>query len=99
MSLIEHQFEESSHLYRVPNHFVWSTSDVISMNGLSDVSQVPLGNLEFAGHRGNAVHECIRAYETGVEVEDVIREYEVKTCSSIRDTVLERMNGYYRFRD
>lgn len=97
--LIPHTFEEDGHAYKVEGKTVLSTSDVIYLNGLSDVSMVPVANLEFAGHRGTALHLAIRAYETGLDVEKVIRDYEKQTLFDVMDTVLDRMKGYYRFRD
>ena len=97
--LVEHVFDTENHLYKVEGEFCLSTSAVIELIGLRDVSQVPLAALEFAGHRGSAVHRAIQAYEEDQDVEDAIREYEKESDVMVMDTVLERMALYYRFRD
>lgn len=99
MSLIPHEFDEENHIYQVPGHFVWSTSDVISMNGLSDFSQVPVANLKYATDRGQGVHIAILAYETGADVEEAVRDFEEESEVSVIEGVMERMKGYFRFRD
>ncbi len=99
MSLIPHTFDEENHIYMVPGHFVWSTGDVITMNGLSDFSQVPKANLDYAGNRGKGTHIAILAYENGNDVEDAVREFEIEEGVGVMDGVMERMKGYFRFRD
>jgi hypothetical protein len=97
--LIPHTFDEESHVYEVPGHFVWATGDVISMNGLCDFSMVPSANLEYATNRGQGVHVAILAYETGADVEQAVREFEEERGCGVMDGVMERMKGYFRFRD
>lgn len=99
MSLIPHEFDEENHIYQVPGHFVWSTSDVISMNGLSDFAGVPPANLEYATNRGRGTHVAILAYETGGDVEEAVREFEEEEGVDVIEGVMDRMKGYFRFRD
>jgi hypothetical protein len=97
--LIPHTFLEEEHIYQVPGEFVISTGDVISMNGLSDLSMVPIANVRHAGHRGSALHLAIFAYETECDVEDAINGYEDANEVKVFDQVMERMTAYLRFRD
>lgn len=97
--LIEHTFDHKNHLYLVEGEFVLSTSSVIEMNGMRDMGSIPSAALEYAGHRGSAVHRAIQAYEEDRDVEDAIRQYELENDCGVMETALERMTGYYRFRD
>jgi len=73
--LVEHNFDHDGHVYHVPGEFTLSTSDVIELNGLSDVSMVPLMALEHAGHRGSALHKAVEAFESGEQPELAILNY------------------------
>jgi hypothetical protein len=97
--LISHTFDHANHIYLVPNEYVWSTGDVIQMNGLSDFSQVPIDNLRYATDRGTGVHLAIQAYEQDEDVQDVVRQFELENDTAVMDGVMERMKGYFRFRD
>lgn len=99
MSLVPHKFDEANHRYIVHNNTVLATSDVIFLNGLYDVGQIPTEVLEFAGHRGSSLHQAIRAYEMGESVEDVVWEYDRQHRTEVSMAVMDRMKGYYRFRD
>ena len=52
--LINHTLDHETHIYHVAGEFTLSTSDVIWLNGLSDMGMIPSGNLVHAGHRGSA---------------------------------------------
>lgn len=97
--LVAHSFDVDNHLYQVPNEYVWSTGDIIAMNGLSDFSQVPIDNLRYATDRGKGVHVAIQAYEQDEDVQDAVRVYEIENDIDVMDGVMERMNFYLRFRD
>lgn len=97
--LVPHTFDHENHLYQVPNEYVWATGDVIAMNGLSDFGQVPIENLRYATDRGKGVHIAIQAYEQDEDVQDAVREFEVENDTAVMDGVMERMKGYFRFRD
>lgn len=97
--LIPHTFDVANHLYLVPNEYVWSTGDIIAMNGLSDFGQVPIDNLRYATERGKGVHIAIQAYEQDEDVQDAVREFELNNDTSVMDGVMDRMKGYFRFRD
>jgi hypothetical protein len=97
--LLEHKFDPVSHIYHVPNEFVISVSAIKELNGLSDVSQVPRAQLEFASHRGSAVHAAIEAYENDRDVLDTLREYDKAHDCEVMYAADSRMTGYYRFRD
>lgn len=100
MALIEAVFNHEAHSYTVPDgEEVLATSDVIALNGLSDMGQVPKNILEHASHRGTCVHRCVQAYETGLNVDDTIEEYESMFHVDLAEDVTKRMKGYYRFRD
>lgn len=96
--LIPHQFDPETHIYKVPGEYVLATSDVIELNGMSEFGQVPPANLDFASHRGSAVHVAIHALETGCDWEDAVRGYEAENGCEVFETVCRRMAGYFRFR-
>jgi hypothetical protein len=102
--LVEHQFESDGHVYRVPGEFVLSTSDVIELNGLSDVSMIPLAALQHAGHRGTALHAAVLAFETGRRPELAIQEcveksgYPRSNHDAFLNEVMERLWFYRSWR-
>lgn len=73
--IVEHRFDSDGHVYHVPGEYVLSTSDVIELNGLSDVSMIPVAQLEKAKHRGSALHLAVLFFETGRRPESAIEEY------------------------
>ena len=62
---IAHTFSDEDHVYHVPGAFVWGTSDLISMAGLSSVDGIPSGVLNHASWRGEQVHLATEYYENG----------------------------------
>jgi hypothetical protein len=99
MALIPHTFDEEKHLYLVEGEFVLSTSAVIELNGMSDMSQVPRDALEFASHRGSALHAAVLAYEMDCSPEDAVEGYCALHECGVFDTVMERFRFYLRWRD
>ncbi len=96
--LIPHTFDEENHLYLVSGEFVLSTSAVIEMNGLSDLSQIPIQQVARAGHRGSSLHAAILAYETDCDVQDCVEGYDLKHNVYLANEVMERFKFYLRWR-
>lgn len=63
--MIPFRFDEATHLYTVEGHYCLSTSDIISLAGLSDYSSVPPGRLETARDRGTSLHKAVHYFEEG----------------------------------
>jgi len=84
--ILDHTFEEETHLYKVPGQFVLSTSDVISLNGLSDYGSIPKHILDHASWRGTQLHKAIQFFEEDCEVPDMPEE------------VIPYFCGYMKFR-
>ncbi len=61
--ILPHTFDEASHIYKVENHFVMATSDVVDLNGLGLPPGIPAANREFAGWRGTQTHRAIQFFE------------------------------------
>lgn len=96
--LVEHSFDADGHIYHVPGKFVLSTSDVIELNGLSDVSMIPLDALKHAGNRGTALHLAVQAFETGSTPELAVQAYEREKNCRVFDEVMERLWFYRSWR-
>jgi hypothetical protein len=90
--LIAHEFDEATHVYKVAGEYVLATSDVIELNGLSDVSQVPVEALLNAQKRGTALHLAVQAYELG-------REVSVDGSAAFREDVMKRFAFYLKWRE
>lgn len=72
MSTISFTFDPVTHIYHVEGEYCLSTSDVISLAGLSDYSAVPLDSLERARMRGTRLHQCIHYFEENdLDLEDI----------------------------
>ena len=84
--ILPHTFEEEGHVYKVPGRFVLSTSDVITLNGLSDYSGVPKAALDHASWRGTQLHKAIQFFEEDNEV------------PTMPDEVLPYFRSYCKFR-
>jgi len=63
VTLIPHTFHEDGHYYHVEGRYVICLSDIISINGLSDNSQVPLERLLQASLRGTNFDQEVQAFE------------------------------------
>jgi PD-(D/E)XK nuclease superfamily len=96
--LIPHTFDQENHIYKVRGEYVLSTSDIISMNGMSEFGQVPPAALVHAGHRGTATHKAIEAQELGEDWAEAVAVYEEKEGVTLAEEVAERMQAYFRFR-
>jgi hypothetical protein len=96
--LIPHKMDHENHIYKVENEFVLSTGDVIELNGLSDLSMIPIAQVRHAGHRGSALHLAIQAYETDCDVADALHGYEALEEVDVFDEVQERLKFYLRWR-
>jgi hypothetical protein len=99
MPLIPHTFDPNKHMYQVDGDFVLSTSAVIELNGLSDMSMVPKDALEFASHRGSALHLAVMAYETDCSPEDAVEGYDALHETNVADAAMERFRFYLRWRE
>jgi hypothetical protein len=64
--LYDHEFFPQDHSYIVPGKTVISTSDIISLAGLSDFSSIPKAILENARYRGEQVDRAIKYYEMAI---------------------------------
>jgi hypothetical protein len=84
--ILEHTFCEETHTYRVPGQFVLATSDIISLNGLSDYSGIPKAVLDHASWRGTQLHLAIQYFEEDGDVPDM------------PDEVVPYFRGYMKFR-
>ena len=84
--ILEHTFEEETHIYKVPGQIVLSTSDVISLNGLSDYGAIPKATLDHASWRGTQLHKAIQYFEEDNEVPEM------------PDEVFPYFRGYLKFR-
>lgn len=104
--LIPHQFDQTNHRYLVEGEYVLSTSAVIQLNGLSDVSSVPKNNLAHAGSRGTLVHEAIYVHELGgnwekalnTSVDALADEDKPFGRQLLMDEARERMGFYFSWR-
>lgn len=74
--ILEHTFDEESHVYQVPGQFVLSTSDIISMNGMADYAAIPKAVLDHASWRGTQLHKAIQFFEEDAEAPDMPAEVE-----------------------
>lgn len=74
--ILEHTFDEELHLYKVPGQFVLSTSDIISLNGLSDYNGIPSQVLAHASWRGTQLHKAIQFFEEDAEAPSMPEEVE-----------------------
>jgi len=84
--ILPHQFDEATHTYRVPERFVLATSDIISLNGLSNYGGIPSAVLEHASWRGTQLHRAIQFFEEDSAVPDM------------PDEVVPYFQGYCKFR-
>lgn len=72
MTTVPFTFDPETHIYHVDGEYCLSTSDVITLAGLSDYSAVPLESLERARLRGTRLHQCIHYFEEDdLDLEDV----------------------------
>lgn len=69
--MIPHTLDKKTHTYKVEGHFVWSVSDIISINGLSDYRSVPEAVLKKASERGDTLHQAVWDYEEKGESPDL----------------------------
>jgi len=74
--ILPHTFDEKNHVYQVPGHFVLSTSDIISLNGLSDYGAIPKATLDHASWRGTQLHKAIQFFEEDAEAPEMPEEVE-----------------------
>lgn len=74
--MIDFTFIKETHEYKLASgERCLSTSDIISLNGLSDFSGVPLANLEKARWKGDALHRAVHFYhEDDLDVRDIPTE-------------------------
>jgi len=86
--MIPFQFDKENHTYRVEGQYVWSTSDVISMNGLSNMGSVPQKTLEHASWRGEQLHRAVELFEMGSLDFD-----------SVPEEIMPYLQGYMKFRE
>ena len=84
--ILAHEFDEATHTYKVPGQFVLSTSDIISLVGLSDYSQIPSQVLAHASWRGTQLHRAIQFFEEDSDI------------PQMPDEVLPYFQGYCKFR-
>lgn len=88
MSLLSHTFEEENHLYRCEGRYVLSTSDVIDLCGLSDMSQIPIATLRAASYRGKCLHTAVECYEQNRDWQE-----------DFPDEFMPYLDGWFSFRD
>lgn len=86
MPLVPHTMDREAHVYRVPGHYVHSTSDILELSGLVDFHSIPKKRLDIASERGTTVHRAIEAYETGAALE-------------LDGDIHERFTSFLRFRE
>jgi hypothetical protein len=86
--ILPHTFHEEAHLYQTPGRYVLSTSDVIDLCGLSDMSQIPIDVLRHACYRGKCLHKAIERYEQGQEWQD-----------DFPAEFMPYLDGWFAFRD
>ncbi|MGH7593389.1 MAG: hypothetical protein ACRELE_06005 [Gemmatimonadales bacterium] len=84
--ILQHQFDEEKHLYKVEGQFVLSTSDIISLNGLANYGSCPAAILAYASWRGTQLHRAIQFFEEDSLVPDM------------PDEVVPYFGGYCKFR-
>jgi hypothetical protein len=72
--LLEHEFFPDTHTYKVRGNYVFSVSDILSLNGMRLMQGVPPEVLEWASQRGRMVHELVQAYEEDRELPEVTDE-------------------------
>jgi len=87
-SVINFTFDKEGHRYIVPGEFAWSTSDVISINGLCDMGSVPQKVLDNASWRGDQLHRSVELFEIGT-----------LDVSSIDESILPYFRAYMKFRE
>lgn len=85
--IMPHTFDEDNHLYKVPGHFVLSTSDILTLNGLSNFDGVPRQVLDHASWRGTQLHKAIQFFEEDNDVPEM------------PDEVVPYFRGYCQFRN
>jgi hypothetical protein len=86
MSTIAHTFTEEDHIYHVDGHYVWATSDLIELAGLSSVEGIPSRVLGHASWRGDQVHLVTEYYEN-----------DCLDTHSIPDEIVPYFAGYLKF--
>jgi hypothetical protein len=84
--MIAHSFDEENHIYKVPGHFVFATSDLISLAGLSSMEGIPVQVLNNASWRGDQVHLVTEYYEN-----------DCLDTESIPDEIVPYFAGYLKF--
>lgn len=87
MTAIPFTFDEATHSYRVEGHYTLATSDIISLNGLSDYVQVPDSVLDNAKWRGTQLHRAIHFFEEG----DL-------DIAAVPEEVMPYLRAYMKFR-
>lgn len=85
--MIPFEFDEAQHLYKVEGHYCLSTSDIISLAGLSDYGSVPASVLENARNRGTNLHKAVHYFEEG----DL-------DLSDLPDDIQPYLQAYMKFR-
>lgn len=101
MLLTNFTFDELSHKYMVPGHRVLSTSEVISLCGLSDYSQIPAGVLANASWRGVQFHRAVEFVESAVAAGSSLRNASIDMISQLHGPLEEIKGfliGYLKFR-
>lgn len=86
--IIPHKLDKDKHLYTSPGQYVLSTSDIIELNGLKDVSSIPIKDLRYATYRGAVVHKAVENYEQGREWQDLAT-----------NAFMNYIEGWFSFRD
>jgi hypothetical protein len=84
--ILAHEFDAETHIYKVPGQFVLSTSDIISLNGLSNYEGIPKQVLDHASWRGTQLHRAIQFFEEDGDIPEM------------PDEVVPYFQGYCRFR-
>lgn len=95
--ILQHIFDEESHIYAVPGRFVLSTSDIISMNGLADYGAIPKAILDHASWRGTQLHKAIQFFEEDCDVPDIpeeVKPYFQGYCKFRKDYDFNPIGGF-----
>lgn len=84
--MIAHQFDAENHIYKVEGTYVFATSDIIALAGLSNVDGIPSSVLDNASWRGDQVHLTTEYYEN-----------DQLDVHSVPDEILPYFAGYLKF--
>lgn len=86
--ILPHTFIAQTHTYQVEGRYCLATSDVIDLNGLCQMDQIPAETLRRASYRGTCLHSAIEAYEQGKDWQ-----------AHFPEEFMDYLDGWFAFRD